>query len=734
MSNGVDGKALNNALNKMLENDNEKSISDIIEMGFPREDAIMALKHCGNDVYKAIEFLINGGPSENDLVAIQYDNMQYSPESHQQQLSSQEKDGNEGALSQRTYDVQDETRDIPTPISSQSQLSETFGNSQLLPATKEFYDSNQWGIIPYSETSSADRVDQTDSLKNATIRLREQEENPLLVPTSDALYIGPLLMILHSIPLGRSSLLNGGKDIIQDYGFDPNWWNNAFIDLPGNPQFRTENSYERTMVETQRLCAFLDGGSRRPWASIRNLATIAPVETSIKSLCGALTDDNPVGRFLQDLTIFWTQHNQEQFLQTYQTSARTPDNDESYQKFTNLITEVIVAIEDSLYGLIDDLIWPPPHHSEAYLENLADIVTITVKRDDGLSGTGITIPTIWYPDRYTKEVLPFIQTLQTRKKDMLKEIASLQTQKFQLANTMGKDTTKLLQVTVDYLKNELNNNSVKERNIESDSEATSPNSQNFNDKEHTQNALEDIERVQKSFEEQKSAIQNRISYLQERIKLESTFLKGPTDPTIKEVFADSEIPTLRPYLLSGAIISPTEYCFKSNLNKNFSSENLIDLTDDASEDDNNDTANSCPWYRVNSFSNGPKAEPISEDEMLELLKVGSADYSWQEVILVYANEYAWDPSKHDTILTEALKKFVAQDKKTLIHSLQSQSSLEKQQKNLISSNNLIENFKDNNCQDSDAAISISDSQSSDLIDTNSESQANNERKESVYID
>lgn len=639
---GVDRGALSNALTKILDEENEQSILSIVEMGFSREDAIVALQSSDNDVSKAIEYIINGPlPPQQNNDDGNFDHVEFGP-------ATRPSDSKQPTT--HIEDVKSYDEDMSMPISRQSQLSESFGHSQLLPATKEFYDASQWGVVPYSETFSTEKLQQFTP-QPVSYQLREADVPPLLLPCSEALYIAPLLVILHAIPLGRKSLLNVGKDLVQDYGFDPNWWDGAFIDLPEPSAFRPENSYERMMIETQRLCAFLDGNSRRPFASIRNLACLAPVETSLTSLRGASADDNPVGRFLQDLTTFWGRGSE--LARTYEALAKTPDN-ESYQSFTNLIAEVTVTLENSLYGLIDDLIWPPPHGSEAYLEDLADIVTITIKRDDGMSGTGITLPSVWYPDRYTKDVLPLIRILQARKKEMLKEIAELQTEKFQMANTKGKDTSKLLQLTADFLASELK----------------TKDSSDSSQSEETLKALEDIERMQKLFEKEKLELQEKISSLQKRIEFESSLLKGPDSPGTKDLFPDLELPVLRPYLLSGVIISPTEYCFKYSTDSlPSSSEDLIDLT----ADDDESSASGAPqttWYRVKSFSNGPLGKPITEQEVLELAKVGSSEYSWQEVILIYANEYAWDKQKHSVALSEPLKKFISQDKRALIQALQ----------------------------------------------------------------
>lgn len=527
-------------------------------------------------------------------------------------------------------------------------------NDNFRPATREYYDSQQWSVVAAGEPTAESSVSAPETLEftPSRPRLRNSDELPMLIPSRDALYIAPLLVILHGIPLGRKALLNFGEDLAEDYGYDPMWWNGGYIDLADELGLDdATSSLKRLMVETQRIAAFLDGGSRRPLSDLSNLAVLGVPKPSVLSMRGQQLSDKPVGRFLQDLTYFWGQDTDR--ARVFQTTAvDLSDGDENggeQQKFTNFIAEVSIALASSIYDLLDEVLWYNLTKFDQCLAEIADIVTITFKRDDGTSGTGIEVPTVFYPDRYTKQVSRFVKKIAQRRKDAQKQMAQLNQRKFQVSTSMGKDNSKLLRTTLEYL------NAVIDGDNEDEEE----------DPDALREAKEDIEQVQKVFEQKKADIADEMVKLQEYVKKLDEYFKTAESPGAEELLDedDTELPApLRPYRLFGLIISPTEFCFRRQATS-ASDTLLIDVDGDSSEIDSKPQDE---WYRVCYTSTfNPIVSKTTEEDAIKQAQLGSAEFRWQEVVAVYANDYALDSEVHKQPLTDALGKFIRQDKSTL---------------------------------------------------------------------
>jgi dihydroxyacetone kinase DhaKLM complex PTS-EIIA-like component DhaM len=222
-------------------------------------------------------------------------------------------------------------------------------------------------------------------------------------------------------------------------------------------------------------------------------------------------------------------------------------------------------------------------------------------------------------------------------------MAQLNQQKFQLSTSMGKDNSKLLRTTLEYL-----NEVIDACNEDDDAEAL-------------RDAWSDIEAIQTVFERKKAEISDEMQRLQGYVKTLDSYFKGAESPGAQELLDEdcTELPSpLRPYHLFGLIISPTEFCFRRVTQ---SEEMLVDIGDCDGSVNSKDE-----WYRVCYTSAlDPIVSRITEEDAVSQAKLGSADFSWQEVIAIYANDYALNTNLHDLELSPALKKFVHLDKNAL---------------------------------------------------------------------
>uniref|UniRef100_A0A060T7V9 ARAD1B23210p n=1 Tax=Blastobotrys adeninivorans TaxID=409370 RepID=A0A060T7V9_BLAAD len=617
-------------------------------MGFGRDQAIDALKICDNDVSKAIEYIFNGFVEE--------------PKPRDTETSSFQDSGFQSQFSQ-TFEPANTThlenvrqQQESGTIDSEPQYK---SNAQFGPATRDDYESGQWGIVPYQSAGSEYSV----TAFEPTLAVRKFDSPPLLIPSSEMLYIAPLITILHSIPLARKMLLTELQ--IEDYGFDPNWWKDTPIDMTDkfdNPAKAT-HSQERLIAETQRLIAFLDGGSKRAMASIYNLANEAPLLESVDALRGMSSVDSPPGRFIEDIMLYWGADHE--FAKVFSMGAEG-------RSFVNLIADVTVDFEKSLYDVIDELVWPPNTSGDTYLEYVGEIIHITLKRDDGNSGAGIIVPTDFYPGRYLKENVGYVKELSRRKADTVQQLATLNSQKFRLSTTMGKDTSKLLQITHEYLQeaNEGSSGDESKQSLEDgNDDSMNDDTSNSVDGSMTQ-ALLEVTKARENFEARKAGIMDEINKLNRQMEIENSLFKGPHTSEFSEIFNVAEPPQLTPYRLSGAIISPNEYCFRS-VGDSFD-EDLIEL-----DGESNEPVSS--WWRVApNAANEFVASKVSEVEVLDRIKEGSREFSWQEVILVYSTDKAL--KEDPTALNAKLQKFINSDKKVLIRQVQQQDEQQHQQR------------------------------------------------------
>lgn len=620
----TDIQALGNAVPQIEGNDGpaEESIASIVDMGFSREEALNALSKSDNDVAKAIEYIFNHSPA---VTAATGDPGHIEDADLARAMANSLGTG-DGEMQRGFYG----------PEPPQRTFSES-PSKALIPASgTEYYEDNQWGTISLGGNSAQ------------LVRAREIGEPPLLVPAVETPYIAPLLVIMHCIPLARAALLDGGKSLLSDYGFDPNWWNGVYIETTDSGEALPVHSMPRFVAESQRLMAFLDGLSKRPYADIRNFVIRGAPPQLSQELAEDTSDDSGVGKLFKALSSYWGPSSF--YSNAFFTHVHVADEDEQSESptvFSNLVCDATVAMADSLYDLIDDMIWPPHQSPGNYLQRISNILQLTVKRDDGESGAGVDISTVWYPAKYSEEGMTFVRQVKEMSDSMRKEIISKIKKRGEMTVFGDSDGSKLLQITVEYL-----------------------GSQSDEDPLNTQTAeaLRDIINIQKKYENNKSSISNEIETIQKDIKMLSKLFNGPVDKDLfNKYFPGQTPPEIIPYYLKGVIISPTEYCF-------YSDGSFEDVTDPLLIDmEEAQSAEGSWWKVVQTYSGEPSATKISEADVLDWAKAGSSIYKWQEVILVYANDDALNKA-HFKPIPEQLKTFLQQDREELSKEIQRQEN------------------------------------------------------------
>ncbi|KAG5363348.1 hypothetical protein CJU89_2518 [Yarrowia sp. B02] len=439
-------------------------IQQLIEMGIGEDVAQIALRRNDHNVEKALEYIF----SHDNIVESEDEGV--APELPPRRDPTDD------------LEPKDYSREI-VPFHQIPHVEET-AEEDLME------DSNM-----HEPQLSYSRFDLSELSAKQTVRSLDP---PILLPSHCAIDIAPLLTILHAIPQARDALLTGTKDT---YEFDPSWY--------------TGTSKKTSLVEeTQKLVAFLDGSTGRGFNTISSLVAGIPaaIASQLSGSSRSSDDSTAVGAFLEQLT----QRNPSA-AETFRMVAT--DGEESEPMYNILLgvgepSDTCVDIADGL----DKLLWSGLSDGSAteevtYLQTISPVVSITCRREDAQSGTGLAVRPTFYPHRYSEDNLENVKRIHSRALEAKKESQSLFQKRFEMSNFQGVSVTKLLEVTVGH----------------------------FDD--DAKEGVKELRKLQGQYLEAREEIGVRIDQLEEMMDDVDVGVYGPE------------------YNLKGAIISPTEFYY-----------------------------------------------------------------------------------------------------------------------------------------------------------------------------
>ena len=289
------------------------------------------------------------------------------------------------------------------------------------PARRDYYDANKWSL-----TTTHEIVLEPD----ASDRKLVDGEPPFLKPSPSSYYLAPFLTILHRIPLAREVLLC--RDfILEDYGFDEDWWNGSMskgssLKTLDGPNAARE--YDQVIGETQRLMAFLDM-TLRSYGAAEGLARLDKVK------------DQDLDVVLANFVVFWRDAVRARsqsctpstlFESTGVKLLSSTGEELGRQGFSLLDLRPETGVAGStrtLYDAMDDMIWEGPQINDdtvTYLERVAEVFTIRLSRPEhGNIERAIDVPVKWYPDRYLEESKGMAREMRSKKAAIHKEIEKM---------------------------------------------------------------------------------------------------------------------------------------------------------------------------------------------------------------------------------------------------------------------------------------------------------------------
>ena len=322
------------------------------------------------------------------------------------------------------------------------------------PAKREDYDSKDWTM-----TATGSHTKEILLNPDPTDRKRENNMPAFLKPTPQGYQLSALIKILQAIPMAREALLSR-ENVINDYGYDTEWWDGTPIKVPKIVSLSQDYPYtegEEVIHETQRLVAFLEE-TDRAYGSSDVLAGLNGIHRPGHELVianfldgwqKAFQDSTPDLSLLDIFRSVGTKQNLDE---------PEPEERHPFFNFDLRIDEGIADKGQTLYEAIDDLLWAGQSEAssdQVYLEKVADVFVIHATRvhEAGL-GLGIKIPSVWYSDRYLQSSTEQVKEMQAGKAAVQTELARIDEQKAKLAESNGLVTTdaiKLLKIAAAYL-------------------------------------------------------------------------------------------------------------------------------------------------------------------------------------------------------------------------------------------------------------------------------------------
>ena len=264
-------------------------------------------------------------------------------------------------------------------------------------------------------------------------RRRIDGEPAFLRPAKSASQLAPLLTILHSIPLARESLLLPAFKI-DSYGSDSRWWSGSVIGTPRVSHDNMSHSFSTAseiIAESQRLMAFLDKTDR----AYGSIDAFTNMEAHVNHFSNSSIDK--FWKVWLNSAMVVTQD--DPLTQIFTSSAVQEDSEDksptSTVDFQCLEIPTKGFSEDySLYDVLDCSLWPDvqyPMLDRAYINVCAEVFTVRLYSSSPESRTplGMTVPPVWYPDRYFLENVNEVSDMRLRKGRAAREVNGFDRQK-----------------------------------------------------------------------------------------------------------------------------------------------------------------------------------------------------------------------------------------------------------------------------------------------------------------
>lgn len=309
-------------------------------------------------------------------------------------------------------------------------------NTQFGRANRDHYDEDAWAMTLFSATPQEAIIN-----PDPEHRKRVNDEPAFIRHSEQYQDIGPLITILHAIPIAREALLLRER-VLPSYGYDKQWWNGEAINLSKivsltDSDHDENNGWDDVLYETQRLIAFLDS-TERAFGSSDSLSSITWNQASTSYL------DRGAAEFMENWQVSALKATPNNQLATVFSSLalKRPviDDEDPIQKL--FVTFDAEVSEDgiSLYEALDATLWPDvgDELDDVWLDRIGEVFTMKLKRSTSQKSIGVKIPAVWYPDRYLDSCKGIALEFRKRKVETLDQINWLNTLRNRLTTSLDR--------------------------------------------------------------------------------------------------------------------------------------------------------------------------------------------------------------------------------------------------------------------------------------------------------
>jgi hypothetical protein len=268
------------------------------------------------------------------------------------------------------------------------------------PATKDFYDSSQWAMVPTATAYIEDPV--------PAQRQRLDGQPAILKPSPNFNYLPALIPILHSIPQFRNALLSGATQ--KSYWVGDDWWRGSAV-ARGRVVDTTVDDADAlgldVVEEIQRLMAFLDN-TDRAYATVESLLQLDAWKESRPKL------EDPDDDLLKFLLI-WSEAYQKQAQCELNGVLRSvvSAGGSNFESFVldSTITKRESGRTPDVYDVLDDTFFATQEGS-AHIVDISNVLILRLSssRPDG-NDLGCRVPATLYADRYLEQNRPIIDAM-----------------------------------------------------------------------------------------------------------------------------------------------------------------------------------------------------------------------------------------------------------------------------------------------------------------------------------
>ena len=528
------------------------------------------------------------------------------------------------------------------------------------PATREYYENEQWALVP-SLAVASEIVPDVD----VQHRVHVSGEPRLLKHMLEGDYLPNLLTICNAIPAAREAFLMR-EHVRADYGQDPDWWRGHTIPMPrivhtidGTPSDPDSDNYDELIVEAQRLMAFLDF-SNRSYANVGGLT-----QTNIIQSTNPMTTRS--GTSLELFLKKWTAaatakaETASELSEFFTTTVGTNSPEGLDTPDLTLVDLKVTGVEGEktdLLELMDNLLWDTEPNevdpAENYIERPAEVVVMRVTHIKGsATQLGVEAPASFYLDKYLRQNVAMTTRVRQQMSQGRKRVAQIERIERKLKEWQHPQKSTQLEAR-QLLQHSLDHFSGKNRRDVDKADRTNDGSAQDQEPPHYADIATKLEQVIAS-------IDNKLEILaQEKEKTRKAI--SEMSRSAPPELTDSDMQ--HHYTLRGVAT-------KANITYVLQSKGVTEDEEMLLQPEDDGTPKGMQWWRIDYEVMGSTAH-ITKTRAPDYDVLRAVELEHNSALLVYASDRASSMDHYNPELPDPLKEFCERDSRLFVQELQAE--------------------------------------------------------------